>query len=205
MRNVCHRIELPPLKRPVKQPPTPGGPVPVIPGPTPALGNGHADLVLPPIVPASPASPGHFAAHTYGDGHTNGNGHAKGNGHPNGKSHSNGNGHPGQAPIGRADGVEGRGHVLDLDGVREKSYLSQIDILERRIKKLATLLEIREDEVRRLLDAPGEEGIASVYESVQGIDEMGPRGKLKRLLMSKIYEANMKLRESVSSSTESAE
>ena len=112
------------------------------------------------------------------------------------------NGHARRAPVAPQPVAAA---AASADPALEKSYLRQIDLLERRVRKLAALLEMREEELQRLLADPGEQGIASIYERVQGIQEDGPRGDLKRLLMSKIYEANLKLQERVSSLRQTAE
>lgn len=120
------------------------------------------------------------------------------NGHVHANGHARVNGHGGASPESRrAQGPAGPGD--------EQRYVRQIDILERRVRKLAGLLEMREEELQRLLADPAEGGIASIYQRVQGVSEEGPRGELKRLLMSKIYEANLKLQERVSSLRQTAE
>ncbi len=66
--------------------------------------------------------------------------------------------------------------------------------LNRRIEKLTRSLETTEEEVARLRSSgTTDEGIASVYREVQGLDADGVRSDLKRDLMGEIFRANLDL------------
>ena len=66
--------------------------------------------------------------------------------------------------------------------------------LERRITKLAGLLEQTEGELRRTRARGAQEtGVASIYSEVQGLDEGDGRLEQKKDLMKCIFEANLEL------------
>jgi hypothetical protein len=74
----------------------------------------------------------------------------------------------------------------------------QIQILERRLTKLANLLEEREGELERIKRQElVEPGIASVYDSVQGIASDAPMKDAKRALMKRLFEQNVELHDSL--------
>lgn len=80
------------------------------------------------------------------------------------------------------------------------SYRRQIDLLERRIAKLTQLLAMTEDELRRLIDAKSiDPGVSSVYRSVQGLDDAVANAKAKKELMKRIFQANLELKQQLSS------
>ena len=81
----------------------------------------------------------------------------------------------------------------------------QIDMLERRLAKMARLLDQRDTEIVSRSRAVEDEGVASIYRDVQGLDAGGDEAKQKRELMSSIFEANVKLREMVTSSALNAD
>lgn len=77
-----------------------------------------------------------------------------------------------------------------------ESYKRQIDVLERRIAKLTQLLAMTEDDLRRLIDAKSiDPGVASIYKSVQGLDDAASNAKAKKELMKRIFQANLELKE----------
>lgn len=71
----------------------------------------------------------------------------------------------------------------------------RVDILERRVQKLAAALDLAEGEIRRLHALkPGESpGVSSIYREVQGLSAGEPLEALKRELMARIFEANREL------------
>jgi hypothetical protein len=82
----------------------------------------------------------------------------------------------------------------------------RIELLERRLAKLARLLAERDSQlqlrIERASDLPG---LASVYSEVQGLRDQSEEALRKRSLMSSIFEANRKLRERIGSKTQDAE
>lgn len=77
----------------------------------------------------------------------------------------------------------------------------RIELLERRISKLTESLGVTEEELQRVLRAKGvDPGVASVYRSVQGLSSDAVQAELKRELMSKIFQANLDLRNQITSS-----
>jgi len=82
-----------------------------------------------------------------------------------------------------------------------------MDRLERRVAKLTQLLDDRDEEILSLADRKSidEAGVASIYQSVQGVQGRGKEAKRRKEFMSKIFEANLKLRERVTSGTPGAE
>lgn len=81
----------------------------------------------------------------------------------------------------------------------------QIDVLERRLAKMARLLDQRDTEIVSRSRVAEDTGVASIYRNVQGLDSGGDEAVQKKELMSSIFEANLKLREMVTSSAPSAE
>ena len=81
-------------------------------------------------------------------------------------------------------------------GADRRSFSQEMDALSRRMEKLAAGLEITEEELRRALAQKGfDPGVASLYRTVQGLEEEETDQELKRAMMSKIFEANLELRE----------
>jgi diguanylate cyclase (GGDEF)-like protein len=79
---------------------------------------------------------------------------------------------------------------------KEDDYLREIDVLRRRVSKLTDSLGSTEREIARLRVAkPGEEGVASIYREVQGLQEDSGREETKRELMASIFAANLDLLE----------
>jgi diguanylate cyclase (GGDEF)-like protein len=72
----------------------------------------------------------------------------------------------------------------------------QIDKLERRVRKLAGLLEMTEGELVRVMKMKNiDPGIASVYRSIQGLSGAEQDYALRKQLMNEIFKANLELRE----------
>lgn len=77
----------------------------------------------------------------------------------------------------------------DLGAARRR-----IDVLERRISKLTSILGITEEELQRIAKMKGIDlGISSVYRSVQGMAEDASQRELKLEMMKEIFVANMKV------------
>lgn len=78
---------------------------------------------------------------------------------------------------------------------REMTWERRVELLERRIEKLGSLLE-GEQALRRAdrQAAVRDVGVASRFRSVQGLDEDDHHFEAKQGLMAAIYEANLKLR-----------
>lgn len=87
--------------------------------------------------------------------------------------------------------------------LRDSQARHQIQLLERRLVKMARLLDARDQES---LSAPSavEGGVASIYRDVQGLAGVGEEVKQKQALMSRIFDENLKLRERVTSSSSDA-
>lgn len=82
----------------------------------------------------------------------------------------------------------------------------RIELLERRLAKLARLLEERDEQLQlRMERATQGQGVASVYSDVQGLRGQSEEAERKRALMSSIFEANRKLRERIGSLGREAE
>lgn len=86
-------------------------------------------------------------------------------------------------------------------GVRRSpdgAHQRQIQILERRLEKLANLLELREGELERFKRQDlVEPGIASSFDTVQGLSPDSPMVEAKRALMKRIFEQNVALQEAI--------
>lgn len=80
------------------------------------------------------------------------------------------------------------------DESHEDAYRREIDLLQRRVAKLTESLGLSEQEIRRLRKLKNvEDGVASVYRDVQGLDGQEEHAELKRELMQRIFEANLDL------------
>ncbi|MEM9380492.1 MAG: hypothetical protein AAGB93_11135 [Planctomycetota bacterium] len=72
----------------------------------------------------------------------------------------------------------------------------EVERLQRRLAKLTKLLDERDDELLALAEqGGGEDGIASIYRKVQGIQGRGKDAKRKKEFMTRIFEANLALRD----------
>ena len=79
----------------------------------------------------------------------------------------------------------------------------QIQLLERRLRKMMLLLEQQEQEIpsgRGLED----HGVASEFREVQGLDTADGQAEHKKTLMESIFRENVKLRERVTSGSSPA-
>jgi len=76
----------------------------------------------------------------------------------------------------------------------------EIELLERRITKLNRLLEQTEAELQKAIRQRGiDPGLASIYETVQGLDEMDAHYARKSELMHAIFSANLEMRATLDS------
>lgn len=77
----------------------------------------------------------------------------------------------------------------------------KIELLERRIAKLTGQLGMTEEQLQNVLRMRNiDPGIASIYDSVQGVSADEAQAQLKRELMKKIFQANVELREQIDGS-----
>lgn len=90
-------------------------------------------------------------------------------------------------------------------GLKDSQARHQIQLLERRLAKMARLLEQKDQEFSSRPAAAEDDGVASIYREVQGLGGRTKEAKTKRAFMSVIFEANLKLRESVTSASSDAE
>jgi hypothetical protein len=110
------------------------------------------------------------------------------------------------ADLGVADGGEARARIMGLvmnavdheraasTRTRQDAHARDVDLLERRIAKLLDNLRQTEAALGRAIGAGmSDDGIASIYRHVQGLDGGSPFADQKRLLMTDIFEANLKL------------
>jgi len=71
-------------------------------------------------------------------------------------------------------------------------HKQQMDVLERRIAKLTSLLGVTESELRRVLAMKNiDAGVASLYQTVQGLADSDPQAENKKALMGVIFEQNL--------------
>ncbi len=70
----------------------------------------------------------------------------------------------------------------------------QVDLLERRVRKLSKSLEQSEAMLRHLESLQDvDEGVASIYRTVQGLSRDEPDAARKRVLLEEIFQANLEL------------
>lgn len=80
-------------------------------------------------------------------------------------------------------------------------YQQRISMLERRVNKLNGLLGMTEEELKRVLKMKNvDPGLSSIYRAVQGLGEDESQAELKKVLMEKIFQANLSLQKEKSSS-----
>jgi GGDEF domain-containing protein len=83
------------------------------------------------------------------------------------------------------------------DAVKQASeqHRAEIELLQRRVEKLTRALAETEDELRRLASrTPIDAGVASVFRSVQGLDQREAQYAMKLTLLTEILRANLELR-----------
>ena len=72
----------------------------------------------------------------------------------------------------------------------------QIDTLERRVRKLASMLDMTEAELKRVAAMKDvDAGIASIYGSVQGLSGAEQDFEMRKQLMNEIFKANLELKQ----------
>ena len=83
---------------------------------------------------------------------------------------------------------------------RESEHQSQIELLQRRLTKVAESLEVTEEELRRVMAMKAiDPGVASIYRTVQGLSLEESDTERKKEMMAKIFEANIELRKAMQS------
>jgi hypothetical protein len=86
---------------------------------------------------------------------------------------------------------------LQIVDQTEKTSLEHMERLSRRLERMATDLQLSEEEVARLrgeLTVAYDCGVASVYKSVQGLSNDETNVESKRDMLSKLFEANLEIR-----------
>ncbi len=89
--------------------------------------------------------------------------------------------------------------VAELYEERRKAVAAQmaehgrlVDMLERRIQKLTSMLGVTEEELARVMAEKGiDPGVASIFRTVQGLSGGDPNAKAKKAMMSEIFEQNL--------------
>lgn len=77
---------------------------------------------------------------------------------------------------------------------RETIRNREVDLLQRRIKKLNTSLKETEHQLREVIRVKDiDEGISSIYRDVQGLDAADAQFERKTELMREVFEANLRL------------
>ena len=71
---------------------------------------------------------------------------------------------------------------------------SRHELLERRVAKLGDMLSRTEAQLRSVLASSGPEGVASVFQDVQGLDESESNVGQKKDLLTAIFDANMRMK-----------
>ena len=89
--------------------------------------------------------------------------------------------------------------------LKDSQARHQIQLLERRLAKMARIIEERDEEDISRSSQQSDDGVPSIYREVQGVNGRGKESKKKRAFMSLIFEANLKLRERVTSASSDAE
>jgi len=85
-----------------------------------------------------------------------------------------------------------------------RGQAERIELLERRIATLSESLGMTEAELRRVLaQRSTDTGVASAYKNVQGLSASAVQAELKKVLMSKIFEANVELQRQLSAQPKS--
>ena len=79
-----------------------------------------------------------------------------------------------------------------------REHQREIEMLERRIKKLGDLLDTTEAQLRQIARAKGvDPGLASIYRTVQGLDEDEENFARKKEMLSLIFDANVDLQRKI--------
>jgi len=79
---------------------------------------------------------------------------------------------------------------------QRQQHAKELSLLERRISKLSIILGDTEEDLRRVRAGRlVDEGLGSIYDEVQGIDDGDVQFRQKADLMKSIFEANLALRD----------
>ncbi len=103
-----------------------------------------------------------------------------------------------ESAVQRAVAERTREHARER-ALLEASHGREVDVLQRRVAKLAGQIEAQELQLLRRQRGEVETGLASVYREVQGLPEDASNFALKQELMAAIFKANLKLRKRVAS------
>lgn len=79
------------------------------------------------------------------------------------------------------------------------------DMLERRVAKLGDMLSRTEAQLRSVLSSKGPEGIASIYQDVQGLDPSESNVGQKKDLLTAIFDANLRMKKIIEEDKSSSE
>ncbi|MFT6042208.1 MAG: hypothetical protein ACI9C2_002387, partial [Gammaproteobacteria bacterium] len=71
---------------------------------------------------------------------------------------------------------------------------SRHELLERRVAKLGDMLSRTESQLRSVLSSKGPEGVASIYQDVQGLDQSESNVGQKKDLLTAIFDANLRMK-----------
>ncbi|MBL8862686.1 MAG: hypothetical protein JNK02_11825 [Planctomycetes bacterium] len=73
-----------------------------------------------------------------------------------------------------------------------REHARQVDMLERRIAKLTSVIGVTEEELRRVMELKMvDPGVASIFKTVQGLRADDPQAQAKKAMMSTIFEQNL--------------
>ena len=90
--------------------------------------------------------------------------------------------------------------IRALEAARASEHQAEIQRLERRIEKMAKELEEAEGRIVRLSKMKvGDAGVASIYRTVQGLDEEDSQRELKRELLETVFISNRQLLDMIAS------
>ncbi len=81
---------------------------------------------------------------------------------------------------------------------RDFEHSRQVEMLERRIRKLTEQLGLTEEQLQKIMRMKtADPGLASIYKDIQGLSTSEVQSELKKELLSKIFEANVALRKEI--------
>jgi hypothetical protein len=84
---------------------------------------------------------------------------------------------------------EGRRKAVEAQMAEHKRLVDQ---LERRVAKLTSLLGVTEEELQRVMSMKNiDDGVASIYRTVQGLAPSAAQAEQKRAMMSVIFNENL--------------
>jgi hypothetical protein len=73
-----------------------------------------------------------------------------------------------------------------------REHARQVDMLERRIAKLTSVIGVTEEELRRVMEMKMvDPGVASIFKTVQGLRADDPQAQSKKAMMATIFEQNL--------------